>query len=72
MTIDWQTGEHVPDDPTCRCGSGEYPEDIYDARGIYVTRACSECVGERTKGFRPEIFTDANYHHDEPIEPEEY
>lgn len=56
----------MPVDP-CVCGSGEYAEPIYDARGIYITRACVMCEAEKTKGFRPEIFTDSNYEHDEPL-----
>jgi len=46
----------------CPCESDEtYTWEVYDARGIYVTRVCHECHKERLAGFRPEIFTDPNY-----------
>lgn len=53
----------------CPCGSGEPPEEIYDARGIYVTAVCGQCRGRRLRGYRPEIFTGA-YEADAPIEEE--
>ena len=55
----------------CHCGSGEYSEEVYDAKGIYVTRVCSKCRSEKLKGFRQEIFDDPGYECDEPIEEEE-
>ena len=54
----------------CPCGSGEYPDAISDARGIFVAYVCDKCRQEKLKGYRPEIFTDGNYEADEPIEPE--
>lgn len=45
----------------CRCGSGEPRHEIHDARGIFVTFACSSCEKEKLKGYRPEIFTNSNY-----------
>lgn len=51
----------------CNCGSGLAPYEIVDARGIYVTKACDRCRAEKTKGYRPEIFTNPNYWHDEPL-----
>lgn len=43
---------------------------LYDARGIPCGRICDRCAEETRKKYRPEIFTDSNYHADEPIEPE--
>ena len=53
---------------TCDCGSGLDPEEQYDARGIYITRACSKCVGEKLRGYRHEVLTNSNYECDELIE----
>jgi len=55
----------------CPCGSGLYPFDLFDARGIYVTKVCDRCEDEKKSHYRPEIFTDGNYKVDEDIEPEE-
>jgi len=55
----------------CTCGSDEYAFEIKDARGIFVTFACYKCEDKKTKGFRNEIFSNPNYHADEPIEPQE-
>jgi len=52
----------------CPCGSGEYPEDIVDARGIFVAYVCDKCRKEKLSGYRSDIFTDSNYWHDEPID----
>lgn len=54
----------------CDCGSGEYSEEIYDARGIYVTRVCDSCKEEKLKSYRTDIFTDSNYWADEQVEPD--
>lgn len=51
----------------CPCGSGEYPEAIYDARGIFVAYVCDECKKEKLAGYRPEIFQDSKYWHDDPL-----
>jgi len=52
----------------CPCGSGEASWPEYDARGIYLCRVCEACETERLSVFRPDIFTDANYWTDEPVE----
>ncbi len=52
----------------CPCGSGEYREEISDARGIFVTFCCDKCRKEKLAGYRPEIFSDPQYDHDEPID----
>ena len=54
---------------TCPCGSGsENWEDIYDARGIYVTRVCDKCRKEKLSHYRQDIFTDSSYEVDEQID----
>lgn len=58
----------MPRQKECFCGSGKYPEDIYDARGLFVTRVCDACKKDRLSGYRADIFTDGNYWSDEPIE----
>lgn len=45
----------------CGCGSLKHYEDIYDARGIFVTRVCDNCREEKLRGYRPEIFVDSQY-----------
>jgi hypothetical protein len=52
----------------CPCGSGEYPEMKYDARGIFLFYACSKCERGKLAGVRPDVLTDPNYYTDEPIE----
>jgi hypothetical protein len=60
------------DERNCPCGSTEYPEELYDARGIYVCKVCDECREEKQGRYRPEIFTNPHYDCDEPIEPDDY
>ena len=55
----------------CNCGSGEARYGLYDARGIFCTYVCSQCENLRRAGFRPEIFKDSDYEHDEPIDEED-
>jgi hypothetical protein len=52
----------------CSCGSGEYPEDVYDARGIFVARVCDKCRKKKLAGYRKDIFEDSNYYCDEQID----
>ena len=52
----------------CTCGSGEPSEAIHDARGIFCTFACDKCRKRKLQGYQPEIFTNPNYWHDEPID----
>ncbi len=54
----------------CRCGSGEYHEEAYDARGIYLCKVCDKCREEKLGGYRPEVLTDPGYEADEDIEPD--
>ena len=55
----------------CSCGSGLPRKAVYDARNIFVAYVCAKCRKQRLKGFRPEIFTDPDYHTDEPVEEED-
>jgi hypothetical protein len=52
--------------PLCPCGSGKYPEDMYDGHGIYLGRTCEQCQKSFTGKFRDDIFGD--YDADEQIE----
>lgn len=54
----------------CSCGSGKYSDEIYDARGIYITSACEDCERDRLKGYRPEVLTDPDYDCEEQIDPD--
>jgi ribosomal protein L40E len=42
----------------CHCGSGLYPEDIVDGKGIFLCRVCDKCKAQRLKGYRSDIFED--------------
>lgn len=61
MTERWQ----------CNCGSGLAKRALHDARGIFCTFVCDKCEQQKRQEFRAEIFTDADYDHDEPIEEDE-
>jgi hypothetical protein len=52
----------------CPCGSGEYPDDQYDARGIFLCYTCPQCEREKLSHYRPEVLTDSDYECDEQIE----
>ena len=54
----------------CRCNSKLPSRELFDARGIYVTRVCDDCERSVRKKYRAEIFTDPHYHAEEPIEPD--
>ena len=54
----------------CNCGSNNVSYELCDARGIYITRVCETCEDSVRAHYRDEIFTDAGYECDEPIEPE--
>ena len=53
----------------CVCGSRQPRRALVDARGIFCTYVCNKCERDRVSAYRPDIFTDANYWVDEPIEP---
>jgi len=52
----------------CPCGSGQASEWQYDARGIELCRTCDDCHERKMAGYRPDVLTDPDYWHDEPIE----
>lgn len=52
----------------CPCGSGHPRYDLTDARGIFCAYVCDVCEDEKSSHYRKDIFTDANYWHDEQIE----
>lgn len=52
----------------CPCGSGKDSYWQYDARGIELCRTCDDCHEEKMARYRPEVLTNSNYWHDEPIE----
>ena len=56
----------------CFCGSGKSRYPLYDARGIYCCSVCESCEDEKRAKYRADIFSDASYQTDEPVEPEEY
>lgn len=55
----------------CSCGSGLERSERLDARGIFLTFACDHCWPEKSQQWRPEVLTDPNYDHDEPIDDED-
>jgi hypothetical protein len=52
----------------CPCGSGQYRDAQYDARGIFLCYTCIKCEKEKLSKYRPEVLTEPDYWHDEPIE----
>lgn len=52
----------------CTCGSGKHRFALTDARGIFCTYVCDDCEAAKAATYRPEIFTDAAYEADEPID----
>lgn len=55
----------------CFCGSGKPRYELVDARGIFCCYVCEDCEAEKKSKYRPDIFEDANYWADEPIDEEE-
>jgi hypothetical protein len=54
----------------CPCGSGQWPEALYDGYGIFLTYACDKCRKRKLASYRPDIME--RYDCDEPIEAEDY
>ena len=54
----------------CSCGSGKLSFWQYDARGIELCRTCDDCHADKMKFYRPDVLSDSNYWHDEPIDEE--
>jgi hypothetical protein len=55
----------------CICGSGKPSRNLYDARGIYVSKVCDDCEQRVKAGYRPDVFTNPAYETDEPIDEED-
>jgi hypothetical protein len=55
----------------CPCGSGLESSWNYDARGIPLCRSCAKCHDVAMSRYRPEVLTNPNYGHDEPIDEDE-
>ena len=47
---------------------GQNTWDEYDARGIYLTKVCNNCVEAKLAVFREDVLTNPAYECDEPIE----
>jgi hypothetical protein len=62
--------DHPPLKP-CHCGSGLKRHARFDARGIFITYVCEQCEKEKLSHYRPEVLTNPNYSHDEPIDDED-
>ena len=62
----------IPGHKACPCGSGEYKEELHDARGIFCCYYCSKCEQEKRAKYRTEVLNDPDYVCNEPIEPEDY
>ena len=54
----------------CFCGSGLPKDAQHDARGIFLCYTCESCYAEKMKRYRPDVLTDGQYWHDEPIDDE--
>jgi hypothetical protein len=53
----------------CDCGSGLKRYPVYDARGIFLNYVCEKCRKKKIHDrYRPDVLTDPNYWHDEPID----
>jgi hypothetical protein len=52
----------------CSCGSGLTRRELRDARGIFCTFVCDRCERDKRSTFRADIFSDADYWHDEAVD----
>lgn len=59
--------ELVIEIPLCMCGSGKDRYPLEDARGIFCCNVCDDCIEEKKKSYRSDIFTDSNYVTNEEI-----
>jgi hypothetical protein len=46
--------------------------ELKDARGIFCCYVCDVCEDEKRSKYRADIFEDAAYEAEEPIEEEDY
>jgi hypothetical protein len=51
----WMSGLH------CACGSGLVREELFDARGVFLSYVCKECLEEVLKEFPAEVLTNPDY-----------
>jgi hypothetical protein len=51
----------------CFCGSMLPKNAEYDARGIFITYACTKCRKYKLSGYRANVLADSDYWHDGPI-----
>lgn len=63
-------GTNKPKTQGCSCGSKLGRRKRVDARGIFLCWACDKCWPKKKKTYRPDVLTDPNYWHDEPIDEE--
>lgn len=54
----------------CPCGSGEFPDKLTDARGIFCCYTCPKCEAEKRAKYDPRIFENSRYEADDLGEPE--
>lgn len=54
----------------CPCGSAHPSHWAHDARGIPLARVCEKCEATRLAAYRPEVLTNPDYDHEEPIDPD--
>ena len=54
--------------PECPCGSEEFAQMEFDARGIELGFMCDKCRKEKLSHFRRDVLEDPNYECDEDIE----
>ena len=40
----------------------------YDARGLYLCRVCVKCEEQKMRSYRPDVLSDPQYWHDEPLD----
>lgn len=45
-----------------------YRRELKDAKGVFCCFVCDDCEDEKRMRYKPEIFEDAGYDHDEPLE----
>jgi hypothetical protein len=55
----------------CPCGSELWPEEQYDARGIFLCYTCIKCEDKKISQYRNDVLSNPNYWADEDIEPDE-
>jgi len=70
----WECLHWRKEAPCFKC-EPEKTVDIYelkDARGISCGLVCERCAPARIRSYRPDIFSNASYDHDEALEEERY